>query len=97
MNIDQRCLDALARLNGRRAELSHDVRTVLNLVETLQRELTRRGVELEDANGKRHGVWHWGGDEHDHLESLTCPVLIAAADLRAIIDERDEMRMTYKD
>jgi hypothetical protein len=31
------------------------------------------------------GVWVWGNDEHDHLESLTCPILISADHLRELL------------
>ncbi len=36
----------------------------------------------------RDGFWRWMGDGEDHLESLTCPVAIAAADLRVIVEGR---------
>ncbi len=31
--------------------------------------------------------WHWMGDGSDHLETLICPILIEADDLRAIVDQ----------
>lgn len=31
------------------------------------------------------GVWHWQGDGEDHLESLTCPIVIRAQDLRRLV------------
>lgn len=34
-------------------------------------------------------VWHWQGDGEDHLESLTCPVLISADDMRELIGKRN--------
>ena len=37
---------------------------------------------LNERNGD---VWTWQGDSEDHLESLTCPVLIGAADLRELL------------
>lgn len=36
--------------------------------------------------------WCWQRDEEDHLESLTCPVLIPAANLRDIVAERDSLK-----
>lgn len=41
--------------------------------------------------GDTSGAWCWMGDGNDHLESLTVPVLIPAAELRAIVDERDAL------
>ena len=38
-----------------------------------------------DVARDREEMWYWQGDGEDHLESLTCPVLIEAADLRAIL------------
>jgi hypothetical protein len=34
--------------------------------------------------------WCWGNDEHDHLESLVCPIVITADDLRSIVNDRKE-------
>jgi hypothetical protein len=31
------------------------------------------------------GVWVWGGDGQDHPESLTCPVLMSAEQLRELL------------
>lgn len=45
----------------------------------------RRENLLYAANA-RGEFWAWQGDECDHLESLTCPVLIPAAELRALLE-----------
>ena len=34
-----------------------------------------------------HETWYWMGDGEDHLESLECPVIINADDLRDLIAE----------
>lgn len=42
-----------------------------------QRDLARVRAELSARRAKDHGeVWYWQGDSEDHLETLTCPVLI---------------------
>ena len=33
-------------------------------------------------------VWFWQADEEDHVESLTCPVLIPAEALRKLLADR---------
>lgn len=44
--------------------------------------------ELQNHRDKARGnYWAWQGDGTDHLESLTCPVLIAAADLRRLLSD----------
>lgn len=58
----------------------------------LQAEITRLQRELIDQRRvtatlrcERNGeVWIWQGDGEDHLESLTCPVLIRPEQLRAL-------------
>lgn len=50
----------------------------------LLRELTAR---RDCAEGN---FWYWQGDGEDYPESLTCPVLIRAEDLRALLKERDD-------
>ena len=51
-----------------------------------EQELTRLRAENTSLRHVRDGeVWVWQGDSEDHLDSLTCHVLIAAADLRALL------------
>ena len=38
----------------------------------------------EKPSSERH-PWHWQGDGEDHLESLACPILIEASDLRGLL------------
>ena len=40
-----------------------------------------------DNRIKLHETWYWMGDGEDHLESLTCPVIINANDLRDLISQ----------
>jgi len=53
--------------------------------------IKREAEKLSDENAalqrERQGeVWYWQGDGNDNLESLTCPVLIEADDLRALLE-----------
>lgn len=53
--------------------------------------IKREAEKLCDENAALHRewngeVWYWQGDGEDHLESLTCPVLIEADDLRALLE-----------
>lgn len=38
-------------------------------------------------------LWRWQSDGHNHLESLTCPVVISADDLRDLVDTRMQLRV----
>jgi uncharacterized protein (UPF0335 family) len=38
--------------------------------------------------------WCWGNDEHDHLESLVCPIVITADDLRSIVKRAEKAEAT---
>jgi hypothetical protein len=37
--------------------------------------------------------WHWKGDGEDHLESLACPILIEADDLRQLVSDNKRVGM----
>lgn len=66
---------------------SHDnLPTPLELA-SLRRELT---AHRDKANGD---YWAWQGDGSDHPESLSCPVLIPAADLRTLLAGQQDMRL----
>ena len=45
-----------------------------------------------------HETWYWMGDGEDHLESLECPVIINADDLRDLIAQAraDQRRLGKK-
>ena len=50
-----------------------------------------KDAEIQALHRERNGeVWYWQGDGEDHLESLTCPVLIEAEDLRRFGQARIE-------
>ena len=60
-------------------------------VEHWKTEVDRYRDEINTRHDKDKGnFWYWQGDGEDHLESLTCPVLIRAEDLRAIAKQLDE-------
>ena len=49
-------------------------------------DLARCRQELAARAAATHGeVWYWQGDGDDHPESLTCPVIITADKLRALL------------
>lgn len=51
-------------------------------------EITRLKAQLSMHRAKANGeYWAWQGDGEDHLESLTCPVLIPAESLRKLRDD----------
>jgi hypothetical protein len=68
------------------------MREAANALHTLARgqslleELTQA---LELLRRERNGeVWCWQGDDEDHPESLTCPVLMSAEHVRAFVADR---------
>ncbi len=58
----------------------------LRLCEVCIADLDRQNPEMSLHRHRAKGeYWAWQSDDGDHLESLMCPVLISAADLREII------------
>lgn len=55
-------------------------------VDALRRELV---AHREKAQGN---YWAWQGDGSDHVESLVCPVLIPAEDLKELLEFETEIR-----
>ncbi len=61
----------------------------------LQAVVDEQQTELQIHRDKARGdYWGWQGDEHDHLESLVCPVLIHPRDLRVFTETVDKLRQT---
>lgn len=59
---------------------------VRDMYELQTRKVQEQRHELMTHRQKAKGeYWAWQGDGSDHLETVTCPVLIAAADLREIV------------
>ena len=48
-----------------------------------------------DHRIKLHETWYWMGDGEDHLESLTCPIIINTEDLRDLL--ADERQKAFKE
>jgi hypothetical protein len=58
-------------------------------------ELDKTRAEAHALHRERIGeVWYWQNDEYDHLDSLTCPVLIEANDLRELVALRARLETT---
>lgn len=56
-------------------------------LDDLKKEAAKVQNEIVALRRERDGeVWYWQGDMADRLESLTCPVLIEADDLRVIFN-----------
>lgn len=56
------------------------------VISELRQENERLKAENKALRRTEKGeVWYWQGDEDDHLESLSCPVLIDAGDLRGLL------------
>lgn len=72
-------MDIFQELEAALAEVKKQAVALQNEVVALRRE--RQGE-----------VWYYQGDGEDKLESLTCPVLIEAEDLRAIVQRRDKLQ-----
>lgn len=57
-------------------------------IELLRDEIEHLRRELVAARDMLRGdYWFWQGDGEDHLESLSCPVVIRPEDLAALIGE----------
>lgn len=58
-------------------------------------EIDRLRADLKtalDAASSGVGWWVWQGDGEDHVESLTCPILIRAEQMREVQAEIDRLR-----
>lgn len=75
-----------AAANG---ELLAAAPTLWNHLLDLEEEVERLRTRLDTAHSVANGeVWYWQGDGEDHLESLTCPILITPAKLRSELEEK---------
>ncbi len=51
-----------------------------------EKQITKLRDEITARWRQEKGeVWYWAGDDEDHLESLTCPILISAERLRNLL------------
>lgn len=60
----------------------------------VKKEAAKLQNEVVALHRERQGeVWYYQGDGEDKLESLTCPVLIEAEDLRALLKVPTQERL----
>lgn len=84
--IKRRYEEALAEFPGSRdSEYREDGLRFIAEIETLLEEKRRRRQACEGD------YWAWQGDGEDHLESLSCPVVIHPADLMVMIAEIESL------
>ena len=58
----------------------------------------RLKAEVEALHRERQGeVWYWQGDGEDKLESLSCPVLIEAQDLRELLKKASRLPLSIQE
>lgn len=76
--------DIIVQLQGENGKLREQLRESEALADSARRELV---AHREKAHGN---YWGWQGDGEDHLESLSCPVLIPAQSLREIVEKLRE-------
>jgi hypothetical protein len=82
------------------AKQSYDPGAVLRAVKKIvgerdllaadQGRMNRELITRREAS--KSNYWHWQGDGTDHVESLTCPILIRADQMREILDMLREAR-----
>ena len=72
-----------------KAELTADGLIPLIREETLKEaNVERLKAELDALHRERIGeVWYWQSDGEDHLESLSCPVLINPMELKLLLEQ----------
>ena len=83
------------------AELVHLLRLHIDPWANILRRLVFAYDLLREQNRalkdmSKDDFWAWQGDGEDHLESLTCPVLIIAKDLQAIIEANHARQEDHK-
>lgn len=77
--------DRLRRVVDEQARKADAVRAEYQAMAVALAEATRQ-LAIVDAGAE--GVWRWQGDGHDHPESLSCPVVMSADTLRALLGQR---------
>ena len=81
MNIEDELEQTLVESVTTRSE-----RDLLHVAKILILETRQMRDELKTIRRIQKGeVWYWNGDEEDHLETLTCPVIIEPGVLRDLL------------
>ena len=84
----QTSFDQIRTVLGLRATGRFDV---LSMTGEVVRERDKyKELYTTAAAAAKQEVWYWQGDASDHLESLTCPVIIRAEAMRELVAERDK-------
>ena len=76
----------MKRLHAANEQVSEtEIAKLLAVIESQAAELAREKENRKLAEQRAGGeVWYWQGNEEDHLESLTCPIIISAEAMRAL-------------
>lgn len=82
------CNCGASYVNGLETELA----TLRAEVSRLRSEANRKDCRVVSHRISGGEAWLWQGDGHDHLESLTCPVVIQPEQLRGLVAVRDAVR-----
>lgn len=88
---DDSAVDQRARADKAEAEVARltvEIERRQKAYEQERATMRREIVTLQE--GAAGNYWHWQGDGEDHLESLSCPVLISADQLRAVLAEKGD-------
>lgn len=71
--------------------LEKELNSYKDAYRTLEQDCARWREECERHRDKANGdYWGWQNDENNHLESLVCPILISASDLRSLLAHHNE-------
>ena len=82
-----------ARVGQRIAALEAENAKHRAFCDDIRRENENLHERLNRLIDERDGsVWIWQGDEEDHPESLSCPILISADQMRGILAENAKLR-----
>ena len=84
-------IDSLEGFRQRLAYNANDFDTIVSdMLKALEYALAdkEKWKTIADNYVKSEGAWRWQGDGEDHLESLTCSILIEPQQLRNIINAR---------
>jgi hypothetical protein len=98
----------MARMIGRREELERAMSVIERLRGEVEKLTRRNGLIIEEAerDGQHNrqlrierfrqfgneDCWIYGGDDHDNLETLVCPVVMSPQHLIEILQERDQLK-----
>ena len=82
-NIDEVYQNKIAALRAQLAQAQAERDRLREAYATETQRLQARIRTLEEYSAGN--VWHWSAMDENHVESLTCPILISAEDMRAAL------------